>query len=185
MTDVATPPEVPFDLASPVEPWVVVAADDDGVVRERVSELMSLGIVRHLDSTKMVDEAGLFSEFADKLQFPSYFGHNWYALVDCLDDLHGSWHGERAVVIIVEGAELLVNKNFFPLFVALLCEAAERANLSLDADGLPRGRSPFPLHFVFFVGGCDLRVLADMLRTRNDIYIHEWGDRLLISSQRE
>ncbi len=33
-----------------------------------------------LDSSKMLDPQGLFGEFAAKLEFPAYFGHNWYAL---------------------------------------------------------------------------------------------------------
>jgi RNAse (barnase) inhibitor barstar len=174
-----------FDLASPIEPWVVVARDDDHLVHEQVAALTPGGVVRRLDPRKMTDAAGLFNEFAAKLEFPSYFGHNWYALVDCLDDLHGSWHGKRPVAIVVEDADVLVGKEFFPLFIAVLCEAAERANLSLDADGLPRSRPPFPLHFVFFLARCELREAAEALRMRDDILIRESGGRLLVWSQSE
>lgn len=174
-----------FDLASPIGPWVVVAPNDDRVAQEKVAALTPDGVVRRLDSRRMVDAAGLFTEFADKLEFPSYFGHNWYALVDCLDDLHGSWHGERPVVIVVEEADVLVGKDFFPLFISLLCEAAERANLSLDADGLPRSRPPFPLHFVFFVAQCEIRKVAKELSVRDDMLVRESDGRLLVWSQSE
>ncbi|PZF86354.1 hypothetical protein C1I93_27885 [Micromonospora endophytica] len=133
----------------------------------------------------MTDVAGLFAEFAEKLSFPSYFGHNWYGLVDCLDDLHGSWHGKRCVVVVVEDADGLVEKDFFPLFIALLCEAAERANLSLDADGIPRGRPPFPLHFVFLLRRCEPREVAERLGIRDDIFIRQSEGRLLVWSQSE
>ncbi|MCW2144483.1 Barstar (barnase inhibitor) [Actinoplanes cyaneus] len=132
---------------------------------------------------KMTDVAGLFAEFAEKLSFPSYFGHNWYGLVDCLDDLHGSWHGKRSVVVVVEDADDLVEKEFFPLFIALLCEAAERANLSLDADNLPRSRPPFPLHFVFFLARFDMREIAGLLSLRDDLLIRESDGRLLVWSE--
>jgi RNAse (barnase) inhibitor barstar len=172
----------PFDLASPVEPWVVIARRDDHVARERISLLTPGGVVKRLDATRMADVRGLFSEFADKLEFPSYFGHNWYALVDCLDDLHGSWHGGLSVAVVVENAELVVDKEFFPLFVSLLCEAAERANLSLDADGMPRDRSPFRLHFLFFVNFPDVGWIADHLRRRDDLLIRGADGRLHIWS---
>jgi RNAse (barnase) inhibitor barstar len=173
----------PFDLASPVEPWIVIARHDDRLARERVSLLTPSGVVKRLDATRMTDVPGLFSEFADKLEFPSYFGHNWYALVDCLDDLHGSWHGGLPVAVVVEDAESLVGKEFFPLFISLLCEAAERANLSLDADGVPRDRPPFPLHFVFFVNDLDVGWIADQLRRRDDLVIRGSDGRLLICSR--
>ncbi|WP_444948764.1 barstar family protein [Micromonospora ureilytica] len=174
-----------FDLASPIGPWVVVARNDDRVAQEKVAALASGGVVRRLDSRNMADTAGLFTEFADKLEFPSYFGHNWYALVDCLDDLHGSWHGRRPVVIVVEEADVLVGRDFLPLFVSVLCEAAERANLSLDADGLPRSRPPFPLHFVFFLARSEVREVAKELGARDDMLIRESAGRLLVWSQSE
>jgi RNAse (barnase) inhibitor barstar len=172
----------PFDFAAPVEPWVVVARDDDRVVQAQLSALASDSVVRRLDSRKMTTEAGLFKEFAEQLEFPSYFGHNWYALVDCLDDLHGSWHGNLPVVVVLEDADVLVDQDFFPLFIALLCEAAERANLSLDADDLPRDRPPFPLHFLFFIGRHDCGEIIDRLHVRDDVLVRESEGRLLVSS---
>lgn len=173
-----------FDLTSPVEPWVVIARADDRMVHDQV-KVLTHGVVRELDSKKMTDAAGLFNEFAEKLEFPSYFGHNWYALVDCLDDLHGSGHGKQPVVVVVEGADELVGMDFFPLFIALLCEAGERANLSLDADGLLRGRPPFPLHFIFFLVSREVREAAVRLDVRDDILLREFDGRLLVWSRSE
>ncbi len=169
-----------FDLASVAEPWVLVVKDDDHVVNGQLSALASSAFVRQLDSSRMTSEVDLFREFANKLDFPSYFGHNWYALVDCLDDFHGTGHGRLPVVIIVKNSDVLIDRDFFPLFLALLCEAAERANLSLDADGLPRDRSPFPLHFVFFLAHRGLGEVAEVLRTRDDMLVRESDGRLLI-----
>lgn len=174
-----------FDFLSPVEPWVVIARDDDRVTHEQVKALTPGGVIRRLDSTKMTDVDGLLSEFAEKLEFPSYFGHNWYALVDCLDDLHGSWHGNLPVVVVVEDADELIGKDFFPLLIALLCEAGERANLSLDADGLPRSRPPFPLHFVFFSARREIREVAAKLHVRDDLLFRESGGRLFVWSRSE
>ena len=174
----------PFDLASTAEPWVVVAHDDDHVVGERISALTPDGVVKRLDSARMTDTAGLFREFAEKLELPPHFGHNWYALVDCLDDLHSAGHGRLPVAVVVEDADQVVNEEFFPLFVAILCEAAERANLSLDADDLPRDRPPFPLHFVFLVKDAGIGQVAAQLHKRGDMVIRESDGRLLVGSRR-
>lgn len=43
--------------------------------------------VFELDGSAMADLDGVFTEFAEKLSFPAYFGRNWAALRDCLGDL--------------------------------------------------------------------------------------------------
>ncbi|MFD4206482.1 barstar family protein [Micromonospora tulbaghiae] len=143
------------DFAAPVEPWVVLARVDDREVRHQLEALMPDGVVRRLAPGNMVDEAGLFREFAEKLEFPSYFGHNWYALVDCLDDLHGAWHGKRPVVVVVDGADELVGKDFFPL------------------------------HFVFLLAHLEPGEVAARLGVREDLRIRLVRDRVLVSSKPE
>ncbi|WP_433652730.1 barstar family protein [Micromonospora zamorensis] len=183
MTELGTQDGAPIDLNFPVEPWVVVARMSDRTLRQLISDAGSRGVVRHLDSARMGDQAGLFQEFAEKLDFPSYFGHNWYALVDCLDDSHGVGHRKKAVTVVVDSADPLIGTDFFPLFLAILCEAAERANLSLDADGEPREFPPFPLHFVFLLSEVEPSVVIERVREREDLRIEASGDRLLITSR--
>lgn len=103
--------------------------------------------------------------------------------MECLDGLHGSWHGRLPVAIVVEDADPIVDKDFFPLFIALLCEAADRANLSLDADNMPRDRAPFPLHFIFFIRRASVGHISDRLRERRDLSIRESDGRLLVTSE--
>lgn len=40
----------------------------------------------------------LFRELSDTLSFPDYFGHNWDALWDCLNDFH--WIDAHEIVMI-------------------------------------------------------------------------------------
>lgn len=41
----------------------------------------------HLDGATITNKAEFFTACATALQFPSYFGHNWDALEECLTDL--------------------------------------------------------------------------------------------------
>ena len=41
----------------------------------------------HLDGTSVGDKVGFLNACADALCFPDYFGHNWDALEECLNDL--------------------------------------------------------------------------------------------------
>lgn len=110
------------------------------------------GLVLRLDARELLEPASLFGAFARELSFPGYFGHNWDALVDCLHDWHGPGHVKRDVALLIGEADVLLAVDFLGLFISVLCQAAWKANLQLDADGRPDGeRVPFVLHFVFLL----------------------------------
>uniref|UniRef100_A0AAU2K350 Barstar family protein n=1 Tax=Streptomyces sp. NBC_00049 TaxID=2903617 RepID=A0AAU2K350_9ACTN len=110
------------------------------------------GLVFRLNARDLLEPASLFRTFARELSFPGYFGHNWDALVDCLYDWHGPGHGNDDVAILIDDADALLRTDLLGLFVSVLCEAAWKANLQLDGDGVPHGdRPPFALHFVLLL----------------------------------
>ena len=56
-----------------------------------------------VDGTDIHDKATFLSRTSTALHFPSYFGHNWDAFEECLNDL--SWErkeGSKGYVIIVD-----------------------------------------------------------------------------------
>ena len=83
----------------------------------------------------------LLSVLAAKLRFPSYFGHNWDALEECLRDL--SWLGDRPRVVIVHEA--------FP-FSAAGDSLATYQSILADAVAVHRQRATPPLLEVVFPG---------------------------------
>lgn len=52
----------------------------------------------------------LFGELSEKLQFPSYFGRNWDAVNDCLNDF--MWIEEKDIVIVHDSSINLSEKDF-------------------------------------------------------------------------
>lgn len=158
--------EAAVELTGKVGPWVLFAPTDDQGLADRVLSFEADGgVVRRLDSAELLTDRALFRAFARELGFPDYFGHNWDALADCLGDLHGDWHGRRDVAVVIERSELLWELPYLPLLVRVLCQAAERANLGLDADGLPGGWLTVAEHFLFrYSDGVDVGELEIAFR---------------------
>jgi len=174
-------------------PWVVFTRHDDPWLNNETSEFHRQGgrVIR-LDGKELLEPHTLFATFARELRFPAYFGHNWDALVDCLHDWHG--HGGESetkdLAVLIDDADDLLNADFLGLFVSVLCQAAWRANLQLDADGAPDPHTPpFTLHFAFLLdntlpaafaeaaaNGADVGVELDEGRLTATLTGEDWPD---------
>ncbi|WP_406474284.1 barstar family protein [Streptomyces sp. NBC_01615] len=177
------PGRSPFELTRREEPWVVFAPEGDAVLARQLAVLEQQrgGLVVHLPAEELTTPESLFLAFARSLEFPGYFGHNWDALVDCLDDLHGSWHGNRDLAVVVDDADLLLDVDHLPLFVSVLCQAAARANSSVDADGDSRDDRPaIAQHFVFVCRDVPPGEFASRL-VRPDVDVESSGAYVTVS----
>ncbi|MFE2100157.1 barstar family protein [Streptomyces sp. PTD9-10] len=58
---------------------------------------------------EMIDSDGVFSQFYEHLQLPDYFGWNWDALRDCLQDL--SWIPAKHFLLTIDDAEFALSSN--------------------------------------------------------------------------
>lgn len=82
----------------------------------------------------------LLGVLAAKLRFPSYFGHNWDALDECLRDL--SWLADqRRVVIVHEALPLSPAGDAFAIYRSILADAV---NVHRDRGTPPRLEVVFP-----------------------------------------
>jgi RNAse (barnase) inhibitor barstar len=134
-------------------------------VRQELSALEADGgRVFHFDARALMTEQEIFSSFADALQFPGYFGRNWDAMVDCLDDLCGAVTGGVGIAVVVHDADQLLKAEHFPLFVSVLCQGADRANSAVDLDGFPLDRPALSEHFVFEFREFDPEQIAARIR---------------------
>lgn len=62
-----------------------------------------------LDGSEMLDEQGVFESFYDGFRFPSYFGHNWDALEECIRDL--SWIDAERYMLCILNAERVLERD--------------------------------------------------------------------------
>jgi hypothetical protein len=158
MTD-SEPPDVVPDVV-PDRPRLLLTTEPDTVAALGEGVLGLGGLVRRLRGARMRTEAGLQAEFARRLEFPAYFGHNWAALEDCLTDLE--WLPAPAYLLVIEEAEQV-----------LIDEPPERTGLFGDlligavgawatpvAEGEWWDRPGVPFHVVLLTGEVDAAALA-------------------------
>ncbi len=71
------------------------------------------------------DKGALLERFAAALGFPEWFGANWDALEDCLEDL--SWRADATRLLVIEGFEPLAARarDDFAVLLDLLRDVAE------------------------------------------------------------
>ncbi|MGW6060384.1 barstar family protein [Streptomyces sp. NPDC055189] len=154
-------------------PWVVFTRHDDPWLNDETAKLQRLGgrVIR-MDGRQLRDPRTLFATFARELRFPAYFGHNWDALVDCLQDWHGHGGASRDAAVVIDSADDLLSADFLGCFVSVLCQAAWRANLRLDADGNPdEGTPPFTLHTAFLLNNTPPTAFAGPAATDMDVAV--------------
>lgn len=91
-------------------------------------------------------EDALLNEMAASLQFPYYFGHNWDAADECIDDLDWLPH-QRIVLVITEAEKILASApDDYRILIEIL---ADKVKLDARKDE-PRNRETALLFQVVF-----------------------------------
>ena len=137
-------------LLTPRPPWahLVRATARDLEVALRDGAPANVGaVVRMLRGDRCATKRGLLQEWGAALQFPYYFGGNWDAFEECVNDL--GWLPARSYVLAVTRAENLLSEgDDFVTLLHILDAAATRwaggAGPGSDHPGLP-----ISLHVIF------------------------------------
>ncbi|MFB7983279.1 barstar family protein [Streptomyces vinaceus] len=142
-----------FDVAKPETPWVIFGPRDAVEFTEQTAALRAAGgRVYEVHARDLTDGASVCAAFARAAQVPpGYFGWNWDALTDCLDDLHDAVTGGVGIAVVINGADALLGADHLKTFVATLCLAGDRANSEVDPDGNVRDEPVVIEHFVFLL----------------------------------
>ena len=105
-------------------------------------------IVIMIDGQNCNNKQKLFIEFANKMSFPDYFGYNWDAFDECLNDLE--WlDGEQYVLFIRDFNLIFENdeKNL-RIFLNILVSAVEEWKEGRDYGA--HQTQPTPFHIVMY-----------------------------------
>ena len=82
----------------------------------------------------------LLRALASALKFPHYFGHNWDALEECLNDL--SWLGKQSGIVLVHKYMPLANERQRSIYIDILRHAQANRRLPLRVVFPRSGQSP-------------------------------------------
>ncbi|MFJ5031024.1 barstar family protein [Streptomyces sp. NPDC088560] len=97
--------------------WWPQAGADAGVrvasadaVLPAVRALPPTGLIysARMRGQEMRDTDGVFTQFYEALRLPDYFGWNWNALRDCLDDLH--WIQATHFLLVIDDADAVLSE---------------------------------------------------------------------------
>jgi RNAse (barnase) inhibitor barstar len=90
-------------LRSATPPWVHLCVLPNAHAPDIAADPVPGAVVKRIEGGRCATKAGLLSEFARALEFPTYFGENWDAFEECLTDL--SWMPAAGYLIVVTHAE--------------------------------------------------------------------------------
>lgn len=137
-------------LLTPRPPWahLVCGAGRDLECALRVGAPANVGaVVRVVRGGRCATKRGLMQEWAAALQFPYYFGENWDAFEECVNDL--GWLPARGYILAVTDAErLLAESDDLAILVSILDTAGARWGGGAGA-GPDRPNLPVSFHVVF------------------------------------
>jgi hypothetical protein len=101
------------------------------VACSRTALMQSLGkapkvsglLVRNIHGNNCATAQELFLEWARVLEFPAYFGRNWDAFEECINDLE--WLDGRTFILVIDDADALLRNSRTDLqtFAAVMTRA--------------------------------------------------------------
>jgi hypothetical protein len=80
-------------------------------------------VVRIIHGSSCTSAQELFLEWARALEFPPYFGQNWDAFEECINDLE--WLDGKTFILVIDDADAILRNSRadLPTFAAILTKA--------------------------------------------------------------
>jgi hypothetical protein len=128
-------------------PWLHLLLASESEACDRMWALptstSSQVVARLIRGHKAKTTEALFDEFAAALQFPCYFGENWDAFDECVNDLE--WLSGNAYVLLITNSNRLLDQERpeeLNLLLHLLASAGTEWAKAIDGER-PRPAKPF------------------------------------------
>lgn len=151
---------VSAEFYSSVEsPWVLITGKpiDQHEIPKNV-------LLIELSGSAMTDLNGLYQELSTKLSFPRYFGENFNALDECLNDL--DWLSADGYLLVIKNSDFLLKDESDEIlegFLSILSHAGEEWSLPV-AKGSTLDRNGVPFHTLLEIDKDDTCGIAPRLK---------------------
>ena len=134
-------------LQSTKAPWTTLLTVTAGQRAESLVRPPTGFALKVIKGSHCKTPANLFAEFAQALEFPDYFGHNWDALEECLADLE--WLPAKGyILLITDAGRVLPDEDEYETFLEILRDAGEAWGNGQAEMGTRRAT---PFHVLFTV----------------------------------
>ena len=135
-------------LQSTKAPWTTLLTVTAGQRAESLVRPPTGFALKVIKGSHCKTPANLFAEFAQALEFPDYFGHNWDALEECLADLE--WLPAKGYILLITDAAHVLSDDEaeYETFLEILCDAGEAWGNGQAEMGV---RLATPFHVLFAV----------------------------------
>ncbi|ANF95956.1 barstar family protein [Paenibacillus bovis] len=104
--------------------------------------------ITFLDGDHCTTVEGLFKEFNEKFDFPSYFGWNWNALDECLSDL--DWLDAHGHIACIRNAEKLLGLYDSDLLIILDILKMNVLEWNKGRSYFSPEKPPMPFNVIFY-----------------------------------
>jgi Barstar (barnase inhibitor) len=144
--------------------WLHVYVEGPAHARALALHLAERGAAaRVARGAKARRSAALFDELSAVLQFPDYFGENWSAVSDCVEDL--SWLRAPSYVVVWTRADRILEEepDALRLFLKTMDRAARYWSSPTPEGGESWPHGPRPFHMVLQVAEAERTALTARL----------------------
>ena len=123
------------------------------------------------ERSQTVDKPRFMNEVSAALQFPYYFGHNWSAFRECINDL--SWLRGASFLIIFDSAQHLLSESDedFQVLLGILTDTHNEWR-SVTADFGDRGELPIAFQSVLACDPDAIDALTERISATDASYVH-------------
>lgn len=137
--------------------------------------------VRILRGKKMHTLQSLFNEFGAVLQSPSYFGENWDAFNECINDLE--WLPAKGYILnIMSANEVLSDEHDetdFDIFIRQLVDAGKDWAVKKDYMNSPAPDRYIPFHVILNADEKYFSTFKERIDTSSEVFLQNKGYDLL------
>lgn len=132
-------------------------------VRSKLPKDTFLAII---DGNRIDNLCELFEAFVEAFKFPDYFGKNWAAFDECINDL--DWLNVSSYILVLKDIDIKFNdEQNINTLLRILCNSANEWSMGRNYDSYPTPPTPFHIIFVVPVGNgskIDQRLKAEGFR---------------------
>lgn len=133
-------------LAKKGQIYLITGRERDIDILKRLQSTIAdktLSLIRVIRGQRCSNKEELFQEFAATLQFPYYFGNNWDAFDECINDL--SWLPADRYIFFITNLNKVLSRN--PKDLVLFLYYLNEAVIDWNQDNEFRKNKPFHLIF--------------------------------------